>query len=42
MAGVTELAILTIVTLAGIEITGIEDGKIVFGPIVITSIDGGI
>jgi hypothetical protein len=29
-------------TLGGIEITGIEVGKIVFGPMVITSIEGGI
>jgi len=27
---------LTIVTLAGMVITGIDDGKMVFGPIVIT------
>jgi len=42
VAGVTELAILTIDTLGGIEITGIDDGKIVLGPIVIILTEGGI
>jgi len=34
-AGVTDVGILIIETLAGIEITGIDDGKMVFGPMVI-------
>lgn len=38
----TVLGIETMVTEAGIVITGIVDGKIVFGPIVITVMLGGI
>jgi uncharacterized protein (DUF2062 family) len=41
-AGVTEVGILIIDTLGGRVITGIEVGKIVLGPIVITLIDGGM
>jgi len=42
VAGVTLGGILTIVTLVGMVITGIDDGKIVFGPIVMTWNEGGI
>jgi len=41
-AGVTEDGILTIDTLGGRVKTGIDDGKIVLGPIVITLIEGGM
>jgi len=42
IAGETLGGILTIYTLVGMVITGIDGGNIVFGPIVITFIDGGI
>jgi len=42
VAGVTDDGMLTMVTLAGIEITTIDDGRTVFGPTVTTEIDGGI
>jgi hypothetical protein len=42
VAGVTDGGMLTIVTLGGIVITGIDVGKTVFGPTVITVMDGGM
>jgi hypothetical protein len=42
VAGVTLDGMLTIVTEAGMVITGIDDGKMVFGPMVMTVMLGGI
>jgi len=42
VAATTVDGILTIETLAGIEITVIDDGRTVFGPTVMTETDGGI